>query len=583
MNAPAPIAQYDELPLATMAPSSTHIQSLRRKHFHAKALDELAASFADAGILQPLVVRPHPSPSARVKYEIVAGERRYHAAGLAKLETVPVVVRALTDVQVLEIQLIENLQRAELTALEEAEGYRELMRAKGIKAEDLAPLVGKSRSWVYSRLNLLTLEGDARAALEDGRLDVSRALVVATVAQPNQRAAALALALETGYNDKPTYSVRELRHQIVAEKLSMPLVGAPFDPADATLFRDAGACGPCPRRTGNCDPEALDPDVCTNLACFHLKVKAAGERKRAAVVDAGGKVLKGEEARKLSPSVKTVYGHVDLDAICEADDFPEEEPKPPKGVDRWSDEWEKSPAMLAWSEREGLWQPRTYRALLAGKKFTPVLIEDPKTHALRELLPFAEAQKLLKKAGFNLPSHYNVKRPSGNRGGSNGAAPAKKAETPESKAKRELEERIAAEVEERYAERLFTAVRANYPKALGRAGLQRVAARLFQQAEWTELTLKAWKWSSARWMSYDDALKKAAPLTEPQLERLILDLMLEDALCAGDEAAEAKRYKVDAAKVRETIEREVRQKLDPKSAQPAPAKKAGKTAKKKSR
>jgi ParB family chromosome partitioning protein len=76
-------------------------------------------------------VRPHPAPSARVKYEIVAGERRYHAAGLAKLATVPVVVRALTDVQVLEIQLIENLQRADLTALEEAEGYRELMTREG--------------------------------------------------------------------------------------------------------------------------------------------------------------------------------------------------------------------------------------------------------------------------------------------------------------------------------------------------------------------------------------------------------------------------------------------------------------------
>jgi hypothetical protein len=240
--------------------------------------------------------------------------------------------------------------------------------------------------------------------------------------------------------------------------------------------------------------------------------------------------------------------------------------------------------MLAWSEREkplaAAHLPRAPRReeIHARPDRGP---EDPRAARAAAVRRGAEAAQEGRHQRCRRTT--TVKRPSGNRGGSNGAAPAKKAETPESKAKRELEERIAAEVEERYAERLFTAVRANYPKALGRAGLQRVAARLFQQAEWTELTLKAWKWSSARWMSYDDALKKAAPLTEPQLERLILDLMLEDALCAGDEAAEAKRYKVDAAKVRETIEREVRQKLDPKSAQPAPAKKAGKTAKKKSR
>jgi hypothetical protein len=323
MNAPAPIAQYDELPLATIAPSSTHIQSLRRKHFHAQALDELAASFADAGILQPLVVRPHPSPSARVKYEIVAGERRYHAAGLAARDRAGRRARAHRRAGARDPADREPAARR----AHRARGGRGLPRAhaarRAIKAEDLAPIVGKSRSWVYSRLNLLTLEGDARAALEDGRLDVSRALVVATVAQPNQRAAALALALETGYNGKPTYSVRELRHKIVAEKLSMPLVGAPFDPADATLFprrrrlRPAARGAPAtatPRRS-------IQTSVPTSPAST-LKVKAAGERKRAAVVEAGGKVLKGEDARKLSPSVNTVYGHVDLDAICEARRLP---------------------------------------------------------------------------------------------------------------------------------------------------------------------------------------------------------------------------------------------------------------------
>jgi ParB/RepB/Spo0J family partition protein len=575
MNAPtATIAQYNELPLAALAPSATHIQSLRRKHFDAQALQELAASFVDTGILQPLVVRPHPAPSARVKYEIVAGERRYQAASLIRLETVPVVVRALTDVQVLEIQLIENLQRAELTALEEAEGYRELMQAKAIKAEDLAPIVGKSRSWVYSRLNLLSLDGDARAALEDGRLDVSRALVVATVAQPNQRAEALKLALETGFNGKPTFSVRELRHKIVEEKLSMPLVGAPFDPADATLFPEAGDCAACPRRTGNCDPEALDPDVCTNLVCFHAKARAAGERKRAAVLEAGGKVLKGEDARKLSPSVNTVYGHVDLDQVCEHDEFPEKEPTPPKGVDPWDDEWEKNPAMIAWSEREKLWQPRTYRALLAGQKYKAVLIEDPKTHALRELLPFGEAQKLLKKAGITLPSHYNRKRPSGN-----GQAAGSKdtlAERQRNYAEEQRKEQAKRELEKKFRAKVLVAIADKCSGPLARE--ERVAvARDLTENHSVKVGLRA---------VYAKSLDIAG-LSEANLGKLIrLALVADEVEWVHGEAkkllALARRYKIDVDKIRTTAKREAEEKT-PAAAKPAPAKKASKTAKKKSR
>jgi hypothetical protein len=227
--------------------------------------------------------------------------------------------------------------------------------------------------------------------------------VVASVAQPNQRAEALRLALATNYDDKPQYSVRELRHKLVGEKLSMPLRGAPFPMDDAKLLPDMGACGPCRFRTGNCDPEALNPDVCTNLACFHLKVKAQGERTRQAVLDAGGKVLRGEDARRLSPSVKTVYNHIDLDHVAEyVDDFPEKAPKPPKEIDEAEDPdaaLENWPPYREWHEREALWQPRTYRALLDGQKYTPIVIEDPKTKAVRELLPFKEAQRLLKKVG----------------------------------------------------------------------------------------------------------------------------------------------------------------------------------------
>jgi hypothetical protein len=125
------------------------------------------------------------------------------------------------------------------------------------------------------------------------------------------------------------------------------------------------------------------------------------------VLAKGGKVLKGEDARLISPSVNTVYGHVDLDLVCEYDDFPEKEPACRRAT---TTQRRGRPAMIAWRGREEAWQPRTYRALLAGEKYDSVLIDDPKTKLLRELVPFKQAQQLLKKKGIDLPSYANRKR-----------------------------------------------------------------------------------------------------------------------------------------------------------------------------
>jgi ParB/RepB/Spo0J family partition protein len=453
------------IPVTAIAPSETDIQQLRRKRYDMEALANLTASIVKLGVQQPGIVRKLPALRGLASYELVAGERRWRATRQANVAHFPAIIRELDDAEVLEIQLVENLQRETLHPLEEAAGYQELMKVGKLTAEQAGDKVGLSRSWVYSRLNLLKLDGDARKAVEDGRLDISRALVVASVAQPNQRAAALQLALERGWNDKPMYSVRELRHKIVADKLSMPLTGAPFDPRDATLLPEMKDCGGCRFRTGNCDPEALDPDVCTNLACFHLKVKAAGERKRQQVVEGGGKVLAGEAARKLSPSVKTVYDHIDLDNICIADDFPEPEPKMPKDVA--DEDWEQHPLQVAWGDRERLWQPRTYRALLEGLKYKPIVIEDPKTRLVRELLPFREAQQLLKKKGIDLPSYYNRKRPSAhNAGGRRSAEHQEKDRAREAaqQARREAEKQVEAEARHRILKEAFPKVKATLDK-----------------------------------------------------------------------------------------------------------------------
>lgn len=478
-------------------------------------------------------------------------------------------MRDITDAEALEIQLVENKQREDLNALDEAVGYEELMKVGKMTAEQVADRVGLSKSWVYSRLNLLKLDGAAREALEDGRLDVSRALVVASVAQPNQRAEALGMALLRGHNDKPMYSVRELRHRIVGEKLSMQLTGAPFPTDDATLVPNRGACGGCQYRSENCDPEALDPNVCTDLPCFHLKVKAQAERVRQKAAADGRKILRGEDARKVSPSVKTCYGHVDLDNICEWDDFPEPEPTLPKDWDPEGDE--VHPLELAWRERETLWQPRTFRALLEGNTYKSVLIEDPKTHALRELVPFGEAQKILKKRGINLPSYANKKRQSFQRSGGSTPAASPKEPTPEQREKAEkaaaaaeLEAAIAAA----YVGTLGDEIRKKGTGALDRDDLAAIAELIGDDYDVTE---------SLQMLGYKK-LPAFAKLSEPDLRAFIRIAIIAREFYDVDEATKpvealAKQLKVDVKKIRTQIES--RPEFKVKAAPPPAAKKKG--------
>lgn len=140
-------------------------------------LSALAASIADKGILQPILVRRHPDDANA--YEIIAGERRWRAAQMAQLDDVPVVIKDLDDRAACEIALVENLQRQDLSALDEAEGYRRLLEEFDHTQEDLARSVGKSRSHVANMLRLLGLPERVRALLDQGALTAghARALV----------------------------------------------------------------------------------------------------------------------------------------------------------------------------------------------------------------------------------------------------------------------------------------------------------------------------------------------------------------------------------------------------------------------
>ena len=143
-----------------------------RGHFDEVALEDLTASIREKGVLQPLLVRPRGK-----RYEIVAGERRWRAAGRAGLEEVPVIIRDLSDRETLEIALIENLQREDLGALEEARAYNQLLEL-GTTQDEVAKAVGKARSTVTNALRLLQLTKDAQLALEDGSISAGHARAI---------------------------------------------------------------------------------------------------------------------------------------------------------------------------------------------------------------------------------------------------------------------------------------------------------------------------------------------------------------------------------------------------------------------
>ncbi len=148
-----------------------------RRAFNEDALAELASSIKEKGIIQPLIVRPHTSRSN--DYEIVAGERRWRAAQIAQLHEVPVIVRTFDDTEVLEVAIIENIQRADLNPVDEAAGYRQLMDKFGHTQEQMSAALGKSRSHIANLLRLLNLPDDVQRLLTDGRLSAghARALV----------------------------------------------------------------------------------------------------------------------------------------------------------------------------------------------------------------------------------------------------------------------------------------------------------------------------------------------------------------------------------------------------------------------
>jgi ParB family chromosome partitioning protein len=166
-----------------------------RKDFPPEALRELADSIREQGIVQPLIVRPQGS-----NFELIAGERRWRAAQLAGLTEVPVIVRDADDRAVLEMALIENLQRENLNAIEEALGYAQLISQFQLTQELVATKVGKSRAVVANALRILKLPGEVQNFIRDGRLSVGHAKVILGLTNPIQQSEAAERVIKEGLN-----------------------------------------------------------------------------------------------------------------------------------------------------------------------------------------------------------------------------------------------------------------------------------------------------------------------------------------------------------------------------------------------
>jgi len=158
-----------------------------RQDFHKEDLDDLAASIAEKGIIQPIIVRTDPKQAGM--YQIVAGERRWRAAQLAQLHEVPVILREMDDTEMLEVAIIENVQRSDLNAVEEALGFKQLMESFGHTQERLAKVIGKSRSHIANILRLLHLPDDVLNLLRAGELSSGHARALVTAENPSMLAA----------------------------------------------------------------------------------------------------------------------------------------------------------------------------------------------------------------------------------------------------------------------------------------------------------------------------------------------------------------------------------------------------------
>ncbi|MFS2023847.1 ParB/RepB/Spo0J family partition protein [Massilia sp. CT11-137] len=293
------------------------ISYTNRKRFNQSKLDELAASIKSKGVAQPILIRPvTPTAEAPQQYEIVAGERRFRASIMAGLPTIPAMLRNLSDVEALELQILENLQRDDPHPLEEAEGYERLMLERNYDVDQLAEKLNKSRSYVYGRLKLCALTTSVREQFLDDKFSAATALLIARIPNPSLQVKAAKEVSGADWQGNPM-SYRAQR-DLLRQRFMLDLKSAVFPIKDAALLTEIGSCIECPKRSGN-QQDASEGEkhenLCTDPDCFAEKTAAHSKKAKQKAEARGLTVISGEEAKKIMPNsysnLKGGYADVD--------------------------------------------------------------------------------------------------------------------------------------------------------------------------------------------------------------------------------------------------------------------------------
>ena len=279
--------------LSDLEPSKTN----PRRRIDANSIQTLAASIGNQGVLEPLIVR-----AIEKKFEIVCGERRYRAAKVAKLYKVPCLVRELSDEQVLDIQIHENLHREDVHPMDEAYGYRFLQEKLGCDVKELALRVGKPEGYVLNRLKLNQLIKEAQKDLDDELLSLGYALEIAKYTPDIQKAIYREVYRKEGKYQGDKYVTVPLKGEMVPWRSFIEWINtnvhhllskAPFDPKSGDLRSDGLTCIKCPERTG-AQVSLFEPtqfgrkDACLNPACYVEKSRRHVEVTRSKLAELRG-------------------------------------------------------------------------------------------------------------------------------------------------------------------------------------------------------------------------------------------------------------------------------------------------------
>src|SRR5581483_1454718 len=308
-----------------------------RKNFDEAQLGELTVSVAKMGITNPIIVRPGWSPvtdvAGKERFELICGHRRTEAAKRAGLMEVPAIIRELSDADALDLAIVDNLQRVDLSPMEEAEGYATLMKVAYASKDDLeshageiALKVGKTLRYVIQRLKLLSLIPEARDVMRRGFLSLDVALLIARL-QPADQERALIYAIDHRKASKGKTlaercedAIRNLQGDIanwlrastekemrewIANNITLSLKQAPWALDDGALLPVAGACTDCLKRVGNNTTLFGDltakEDTCTDPACYGSKQKAFVKLTLKEAAETGAPVLKLSTSRSNQP------------------------------------------------------------------------------------------------------------------------------------------------------------------------------------------------------------------------------------------------------------------------------------------